>query len=274
MRSMISRWNRRRLFKREESKKNAAAREREMLFSKDDRVEILQLLKKFQPMDCGKELVRVGPERDGGYLLPDDFDGLAALYSPGVDETIGFDLDISRRDIPCFLADGTVEPPSCLASNMQFEQMMIGDGPVENFMTMADWIARTAPAEGDLMLQMDIEGAEYEVLPSTPRPILDRFRIIAIELHTIDDCLLDPNRRKLSDFLELLTQNHVICHLHPNTITAPVQILGRSVPPLLELTLLRKDRLARIPDKQAAYPHPLDKPNSNQYPLREFPPFW
>lgn len=274
MPSLVSRWNRQRLFRREERRRNAKARAGEALLSERDRGEIANLMGRFRPLDCGRELVRVGPASDGGYLLPDDFEGLAALYSPGVDETVGFDLEIAKRGIPCFLADGSVERPSGLAPNMRFERKMIGDGPAQTFMTMADWVARTAPGAGDLMLQMDIEGAELDVLPAMPRPLMDRFRIIALELHAIDQHLLGPDRGKLADFLAFLTQNHVICHLHPNTIAAPVRILGRSVPPLLELTLIRKDRLSDAAGAEASYPHQLDSPNSAHLPVRDTPPFW
>jgi len=43
-----------------------------------------------------------------------------------------------------------------------------------------------APPQGDLILQMDIEGAEWSVLLNASEAILDRFRIVVLELHYLE----------------------------------------------------------------------------------------
>jgi Methyltransferase FkbM domain len=274
MLACLSRLNRRRLFLRAERLSNKQAQQRELQLSRHERSSIEGLLKKFTPKACGQDLVRMGPAFDGGYLLPDDLIGIEALYSPGVSDTLGFDLEIAKRRIPCFLADGTVEQPSNMQSSMNFEKMMIGKGPADTFMSLDSWVTRTAPSHGDLMLQMDIEGAEYEVLLATPRALLDRFRIIVLELHWVDRYLFGDARVQLDHLMDRLLENHIICHLHPNNVCPPVNILGRSVPPLIELTLLRKDRLAGVTSDEQVYPHPLDAPNDTNLPIRNFLPFW
>lgn len=274
MLAYLSRLNRRRLFLRGERLSNKQAQQRELQLSGQERSSIEGLLNKFTPKACGQDLVRMGPVFDGGYLLPDDLVGIKALYSPGVSDTLGFDLEIAKRGIPCFLADGTVEQPSNMHTSMNFEKMMIGGGPVDTYMSLVSWVTRTAPPHGDLMLQMDIEGAEYEVLLAAPRSLLDRFRIIVLELHWIVRYLFGDSRTQLAHLMDRLLENHIICHLHPNNVCPPVNILGRSVPPLIELTLLRKDRLAGVTSDEQGYPHPLDAPNDASLPTRNFLPFW
>lgn len=269
----LSQLNRRRLFRRRERIAHKNARERIAILTSQDRAEILSILAKFTPTQTGHDLIRAGSEHDGGYLLPDDLAGIKALYSPGVSETLGFDLEMANRGIPCFLADGTVDEPADMHEAMTFEKMMIGDGPAGTFMSLESWVTRTAPPKGDLMLQMDIEGAEYNVLLDTPSSLLNLFRIIVLELHSIDDFLLGE-RRSLRRFMEHLLENHMICHVHPNNALPPVNILGRMVPPLIELTLLRKDRLASGAHGEALYPHPLDERNVVNNPVKNTPPFW
>lgn len=266
--------NRRRLFVRAERMAQEQARQKELLLTLQERDDVTALLDMFAPKYCGQDLVRMGPELDGGYLLPDDLDGIVAMYSPGVSDTLGFDLEIAQKGIPCFLADGTVEQPANMHPNMQFEKMMIGDGPAETFMTLESWVERTAPEGGDLILQMDIEGAEYDVLNSTSPALLQRFRIIVLELHQLDRYLLGEKREVLSNFMNRLLANHSICHLHANTVTPPVTILNRQVPPLLELTFIRNDRLGAGAGSPAIYPHPLDAPNDTVLPQRDYPAFW
>lgn len=270
----LSRLNRRRLFLRSERHQNRYAQQREIQLSGDERSCVEGLINKFAPQDCGQDLVRIGPAFDGGYLLPDDLVGIQAMYSPGVSDTLGFDFEMAKRGIPCFLADGTVEQPSGMHVSMSFEKMMIGEGPDDTFMSLESWVTRTAPLHGDLMLQMDIEGAEYAVLLNAPRSLLDRFRIIVLELHGIDGNLLGDDGAQLSHLMDRLLKNHVICHLHPNNVSPHVNILGRSVPSLIELTLLRKDRLRKTTGDELAYPHLLDSPNDTNMPTRSFPQFW
>jgi len=45
---------------------------------------VSSLLKKLYPISCDKNLIRFGPKGDGGYLTPDDFEGIEACFSPGV----------------------------------------------------------------------------------------------------------------------------------------------------------------------------------------------
>ena len=53
-----------------------------------------------------------------------------------------------------------------------------------NSISLDEWITLECPSpQRDLLLQMDIEEAEYRNLASTDSATLNRFRIIIIELH-------------------------------------------------------------------------------------------
>ena len=45
---------------------------------------------RLHPEEVDIPLVRMGDERDGGYLVPDDLAGIAALFSPGVAQNSSF----------------------------------------------------------------------------------------------------------------------------------------------------------------------------------------
>ena len=51
--------------------------------------DIGDLIGRLHPLDCGRDLIRIGAESDGGYLLPDDLDGLEYCFSRG-GRTVGF----------------------------------------------------------------------------------------------------------------------------------------------------------------------------------------
>ena len=75
------------------------------------------------------DLIRIGSDFDGGYLLPDDLQNLEASFSPGVNEEIGFDLEISNICNRCYLADASVDEPAGLTPNMNFLKKFIGISP-------------------------------------------------------------------------------------------------------------------------------------------------
>jgi len=104
---------------------------------------------------------------------------------------------------------------------------------------------------------MDIEGSEYETIASIPINIMSRFRIIIIEFHQLD-LLFD---RSLFDkfrnpFLKIL-HTHYCVHIHPNNCREPVVKNDIEIPPVLEFSFIRKDRI-EVFGYVDKFPHPLD----------------
>ena len=118
----------------------------------------------------------------------------------------------------------------------------------DNFIRLKDWVNKySSESNKDLIMQMDIEGAEYEAILDTPQQIIDRFRIIIIELHELGaftDNKFQYKQRIINKCLEKLNVNHNCVHAHPNNC-CPQYINKknkRNIPYVIELTFLRKDR--------------------------------
>ena len=62
------------------------------------RAEVLGLIKSLRPMDCGKKLIRIGGNEDGGYLVPDDLEGIEYCFSPGVSTTVDFETHLADSE--------------------------------------------------------------------------------------------------------------------------------------------------------------------------------
>lgn len=227
---------------------------------------LLGLISQLHPVIPGLEMIRMGPDGDGGYLVPDDLTGIGACFSPGVSSISGFEKDCANAGMDVYLADCSVDGPVDSHDSFHFLKKFIGSSNYGDYITLDNWIDTCGPASKlDLMLQMDIEGFEYEVFHSVSDLTMARFRIIVVEFHRIDQLWSKSFFDIASRVFDKILQTHVCVHAHPNNNRESVTLDGVALPPLMEFTFLRKDRLnqnADQPDYQVEFPHALDRDNT------------
>lgn len=220
-------------------------------------------------------LIRIGGDSDGGYLLPDDLDGITAVVSPGTSTEIGFDLQMAEQGRQVYMADHSVEGPPIQHGNFHFSKKFL-DVIDSDTTVRLDTLCSTIDHrhDGDRLLQMDIEGAEYRVLLDASEDTLRSFRIMAIEFHSLDRIfdrfafdLIEATFRKL-------LKNHNIVHIHPNNAGKVFARKGISIPAVMEFTFYRKDRAPLVMDKKLTFPHLLDRDNVSQRPHIDLPKCW
>ncbi|NJY63620.1 FkbM family methyltransferase [Salinimicrobium sp. CDJ15-81-2] len=238
--------------------------------SKDD---ILNVIAALRPFETDKELVRVGGERDGGYLVPNDLKGLSACFSPGVGNMSDFELECAENGMEIFMADASVNGPAVKDSRFHFTKKFLGSKTREEYLTLEQWIKDSKMTKSDdLLLQMDIEGHEFGVFNSTSEKVLQQFRIIVVEFHNLQ-FLTDPiyYRKATKSFNKLLT-NHLCVHIHPNNCCGIKKIKEIEVPVVAEFTFIRKDRIQQMA-KVESLPHILDRDNTDNTSLN-LPAVW
>lgn len=239
--------------------------------------ELKAVIRKLRPISAGHELIRIGGDFDGGYLVPNCLDGISSCYSPGVGWHAKFEADLLQRfNINSHLADGTVTPLA-VTPFLSFRHCNISSINSSSTMTLENWMKQTSATidSGDLILQMDIEGSEYEVLLSTPVEILNRFRIILIEFHNVDAWASEQFLQLVKSCVDKLKSNFSILHLHQNNhpLNLPFKLMGVSVPRVFEATLLRNDWV-KNQTPVISLPHPLDQPNLQNLEAPCIPEFW
>ncbi len=222
---------------------------------------IASLISQLHPVTTDQELIRLGSDGDGGYLIPDDLAGVSICFSPGVGSLVGFERDCAARGMSVFMADASVSSPVQGEQALAFTPKFIGAKTSDEYITMDEWVSASGAGTGEeMLLQMDIEGGEYESILSMSDLLLRRFRIMAIEFHSLDQLWSAPFFGIAGRAFEKILQSHACVHIHPNNCRRPVRKAGISIPPVMEFTFLRRDRL-RGAGYATTFPHLLDMAN-------------
>jgi hypothetical protein len=222
-----------------------------------------------RPKPAPVPLLRIGGEWDGAYLVPDDLGDVAACFSPGVNNWKTFEDElVNVHGIACHMCDHSSDVEAfatpLIEGRQTFLKKWLDVTGATDSIALADWVAMRAPGTADLLLQMDIEGAEYRNLLGTPDDVLRRFRIVVLELHGLE-AALDPDRfeERLGPLLRKLDRHFLCVHAHPNNCCGEVMLpgTGMNLPRVIELTFLRRDRFPATADRAwptPVLPHPLD----------------
>ena len=260
-----------------ESEQNASILSKEyVLENRTQEKKVLELIKKLQPYNVGKDLIRLGAKRDGGYLVPDDLVEIEACFSPGVSTVSEFEKDCFKRGMKIFLADKSVDKPKIglNKNNYHFLKKYIGCYNNDDFITLDSWInSSNIKKNKDLMLQMDIEGAEYTSLLNISDDLLNLFRIIVIEFHDLHKFWNKGFYDIASVCFDKILLNHTCVHIHPNNFEPINSYNGIEIPMAAEFTFIRNDRFS-TKSHQESFPHKLDTDNSDERESVLLPKIW
>jgi hypothetical protein len=237
------------------------------------RDKILSLMERLYPLSTDRKLIRLGPHGDGGYLIPNDLDGISACFSPGVNLISGFENDCVELGIKTFLADKSIDKPASDHPMFQFTRKFLGAMSNDDFMTLDNWVtSMVSENDSDLLLQMDIEGFEYEVLLSVSEVLMKRFRIVVAEFHHLDQLWSNPFFNIAVRAFDKILLTHKCVHIHPNNCGTSLKLGGLEIPCTMEFTFYRSDRIKSY-TYQNRFPNPLDYDNTEN-PTLTLPRCW
>lgn len=235
--------------------------------------EVLAIVRQLRPFQSRFSKVRVGSLADGGYVLPDDLQGISDLLSIGIGGEVSFDLHFARAGIPVYQYDPTVECPPVDHEGFVFHKEAWSPRDVDGEVSLAGMIQRHGLGRThDAILKFDTEGAEWACFQNLSPDLLKHFRIIACELHGFNSLGNPALLAQVRQALQVLTRYHTVVHLHANNCCGVSLVEGVPVPAVVELTLLRNDRSDFVPSREPI-PGPLDFPNMPDRPDLVLNPF-
>lgn len=213
------------------------------------------------PRNVGHEKVRVGAQRDGGYVyLKDFFNEADTVYSCGIGsdpEGISFDQHCAELGKKVYMYDGTISKVPAENSNFFFEKTNI-EGKV-----FAQLLERNQHSnKKNMVLKLDIDGYEYDLINRSLDSFYQNFSLISMEAHglieeipqswRIDEPIksIKMDKKVKIDFFEKLNQYYYLYHIHPN-VHAPFY---GDFCDSLELSYIRKDLIENPGIEYNSYP--------------------
>jgi hypothetical protein len=203
---------------------------------------LLNFLVRLKPHLTNHRLIRLGGTGDGGYFVPDDLIGISSCFTAGIGGNINFEFELANKNIKCFMADYSVKAPPLLHSNFFFTKQFIGTENNTNYIKFGDWFKKNSDLK-DNILKIDIEGDEYDLLPSITEEEFLKMRIIIFEIHNFSNIINPLGFNLIKLIFDKLQKNHRIVNINVNTISPEIKFSKKlRLHDQLEITLLRKDR--------------------------------
>lgn len=226
-----------------------------------------------KPSYLPSKLIRVGGN-DGGYLVPEDIATYDIVISPGVGHSTDFDAFFYEKNKKVVMID---------PGNYSFENENIVfykawlkgyESRSRHYMSLEQIISLENPELKKSVLQIDIEGGEYEVFSSISENTMKSFGVIAAEFHHLGLLTTVGGYELIAPVFNKILETHFVAHLHVNNSGRIHKYKNVEIPETLEITFLNRDTYQPDPKATFSSPHPLDKPCINFLPEKNVPKCW
>ncbi len=201
--------------------------------------ELRGLLRVQHPTEKG-QFIRVGKDYAGGYVLWNDFIPDMSLYSFGIETDVSFEKFFADMGVQCYMYDHTIKALPSNHENFHWDGNGISwkDEPENKKKSLGTLIhEHNDDGNRNLILKMDVEGAEWDVILHTPADIWKQFKQMTFELHNITN--VDDSTRIITA-LNKLNDTHQIVWVHGNNYGRVERADDLVIPVCLELTYLRR----------------------------------
>jgi tetratricopeptide (TPR) repeat protein len=208
----------------------------------------------------GFEKRRVGRDRDGGYVLIDDFSQIDAALSFGIKDDASWDLDVAQRHIPVHQFDHTIDCAPVKHPLIEFHKLRIAEADAPDTACLDTLVGKLLANSQRALLKIDIEGDEWGMLAAaSPRSFI-AFTQIACEFHELGRLTNPVWYGRFFAVIEKLKEEFEVVHVHGNNYMPFMCMANVLLPATLEVTFASR-RHYRFGETNEIFPTPLDRPN-------------
>jgi hypothetical protein len=216
------------------------------------------------------DMIRVGRDYDGGYLVPNDLAVINSVISAGIADDVSFDNFFAKRGVNVYQYDPTIEivPPSEYSDHFFFERKAFGLYLGKMGVNFDEAIKNNNlnDQDGKVLAKFDVEGGEYSAILSSSDSSISKFRCLVGEFHEINSIDNPDVYHTIISTLEKLNKNFFISHIHVNSDSNVKLIHGIPIPSLLEITYLNNRYYEKTDDLVFSGLHELDQTNIRDKP--------
>jgi hypothetical protein len=237
-------------------------------------ITVFDVLSRLTPFDINCRKLRVGGERDGGYILADTPAGQDVVsFGVGPDVTFEYELALEGRRV--FLYDHTVPVTPVFHENFSFRKIGVCAERTRtpNLLPLSAHLANIGDLSSHSLLKMDIEGYEWDVFSTISPDDLAHFDQIVVEMHWFERLENPFFARKVLRSLNTLNKDFSLFHVHANNFTELHIVDGFTVASVIEVSYVRTSSVVRTPSR-TLYPSQLNKanhPNCHDHVLLFYP---
>ena len=228
------------------------------------RATLFQLLQPVALANC--DLKRFGEVNDGGYILCGNLLGdVRAAYSYGISGYDGWgcqvstELKVRTHQYDCF---DTRLPKPCPGGDTEFHPECVAPKSFTEseriFDSMASQFKKNRDGGKQLVVKMDIEGAEWDSLEQASDETLDQIDQLAIEMHYVEN----PQYIRV---VQRLKERFHVAHLHFNNFSCRSD-LGPFPSWAYEVLFVNKRMATLASGEPPRRPASVDTPNNPNIP--------
>lgn len=207
---------------------------------------------------------RVGNKgSDGGYIMVNDFRPSGIAYSFGINRDTSWDLEMAERGYQVYMYDHTVSGYTLNNPSFHFFKEGLGStfqktGPLNS---LKNYVLRNLHKNNaNMILKIDVEGAEWDFLETVEPATLKQFDQIVIEFHDLVKACPETAWRHKIELMKKMNETHQLIHLHGNNSGFVLNIGNSTFSDSMEATYVLKDKYETI-DADIVLPISSDCPN-------------
>lgn len=209
----------------------------------------------------GCDFVRVGAANDGGYVMLNDLPGGIA-YSFGINDDVSWDDDMASRGYEVYMYDHTIDALPHVRKAFHFFKEGIADFEEnKSLKKLETFIKRNKHDKNEnMILKIDVEGAEWGVFENISEDILKAFNQIVVEFHNL--CEFN-NISRYNKVLEKIHRTHQPIHYHINNYDDVYWFSDKPYGNAIEVTFANKEKYVFL-EGEIELPRSQDAPNCKE----------
>jgi hypothetical protein len=202
-----------------------------------------ELISILSPNKFKGELKRFGDKGDGSYIVPGRLvTPRTYLISGGISDNNDFEIELAKKGVTGIQIDNSISEAPKEHKNLVFKAATLGERDRIGEISLENLISN-APSNKNLIVKLDIEGAEIAALQNLSKKSLKRINCLVIELHNLSS--LVQNDRILQALIKLRDSGLRSVYLQANNGILDYVIAGILIPDNVEVTFVRKEKVSK-----------------------------